>query len=502
MSSRFPELPSVARVSPVFRIMMNRFGIIRQFDAGSVVATVILLLIVGLGPLYFGSVLPREKIALQVAAFMALAAVAAGRKSISELRTVAVPCLAVAAIGCFGILQSLSWPRFLTTFIAPNLADIWTETAAITGRATGLIPLSISPSVSRETGIHWLAIAACLAAAGLVGRERRLRLLVGTGLLCVAIFEIVYGSDNWFARSGKIWGLEVAGDSSRVRGTFVNPDHLAFFLTLAVTVCFAWLWWSLRRMSRRGQLERRLLYAVQPCLIFLMLFVGLAFTGSRAGLVAMVSAVLAQTLMLAVHYRRWQVGLLSSGVLGLGLAGIALFGLQKGLGRWMETSAFEVTWNSRQVVYRATLELWQMFPWSGSGLGTFRQAFPLVQPTDLKLSWSHAHSDALELLVTTGLFGPPVMAFGLLMLCRRLWTVFQQGRRSEDRGAGLAAMGALVGVSVHSLFDFSLTIPANAFTLALVCGLACGTATRPLSQESVNQSAADPSTDKQHDTAP
>ncbi|MEM7349338.1 MAG: O-antigen ligase family protein [Acidobacteriota bacterium] len=459
--------------------MKNRLGIIRQFDAGSNVATLILLLIACCGPLYFGSVLPRERIALQIGACMALAAVAGGRKTLTELADVKIPALAVAAVGTFGILQSLAYPRFLVELIAPRLAAAWTETAELTGAAIDWIPLSLSPSVSREVGLHWLALAACLTAAGLVGRERRLRHLLAFGVLAVAVFEIVYGSDNWFTQSGTIWGVEVGGDPSRLRGTFVNPDHLALLLIISNALCFAWLWWSVRRVGRSGTIERRLLHAVQPSLIFLMLFVGLAFTGSRAGLLAMVLAVLFQTLMLAVHYRRWQVGLLSSGALVLGLVGIALFGLQKGLGRWMETSAYEIALSSRFDVYQASLDLWLLFPWSGTGLGTFRQAFPLVQPVSLQQTWLHAHNDILELLVTTGLVGLPLMAYGLWALYWRLWKVFQRGRRSADRAAGLGALGAVVGVLIHSCFDFGLTLPANAFTLAIICGLACGTRILP-----------------------
>ena len=60
--------------------MKKLSGRVRRFDAGSVTATLILLLIGCLGPVYFGSVLPRERAALQIGAFMALAAVIASRK--------------------------------------------------------------------------------------------------------------------------------------------------------------------------------------------------------------------------------------------------------------------------------------------------------------------------------------------------------------------------------------------------------------------------------------
>ncbi len=457
--------------------MADRPGIIRQFDAGSVVAALILLAIIGLGPIYFGSVLPRERIALQTGGFLALAAVVAGRKPLSELRLIAIPALAVAAVGMLGLLQSMAWPRFLVQIVSSRLVALWEEASYLTGAAVDTVPLSLAPAVSRSTGIHWLALAACMAAAAAVGSERRLRRGLALAVLAVAIFEIVYGSDNWFAQRNSILGLIVGGDPTRIRGTFVNPDHLALLLIIATTLGFSWLWWSLRRMRREASIETRLLNAVLPGLLFLMLFVGLAFTGSRGGLVAIVLAILSQIMMLAIHYRRWQVGILYSGALALGLTGIMVFGLQKGLGRWLDTSAYDLALNSRPEVYRASWELWQLFPWTGTGLGTFRQAFPLVQPTNLDQTWIHAHSDVLELLVTTGLIGLPLMAYGLLALTRRLWTVFQLGKRSEDRAAGLGALGAVVGTLLHSTIDFGLTLPANAFILAVICGLACGSAT-------------------------
>ncbi len=454
--------------------MIKRLGIMRRFDAGSSIAALILLLIVCLGPLAFGGVLPRERAALQVGALIALAAVVAGRGTVTGLSPAAVPALTVAAVGFYGIGQSLPLPRGLASLVAPRLAGIWSGSMALSDHVAA--PLSLSPEVSRATGVHWLALAACLAAASVVGRERRFRRLFALGISAVAVFEIVYGSENWFAHKTSIWSVEVGGDPTRLRGTYVNPDHLAFLLTTACAGGFAWLWWSLRQVLRRGVLARRLFYASWPALLFLMLFVGLAFTGSRAGLAALATALVAQALMLAFHYRRWQAGVLASGALALGVAGIALFGLRQGLGRWLATSAYEVTWSSRLVVYRASLELWAMFPFTGTGLGTFRQAFPLVQPAELGLTWLHAHSDVIELLVTTGIVGPALAAVGLVALYRRLWTIFQYGRRSEDRAAGLCALGAVTGALVHSMVDFGLTIPANALSLAVVCGLACGAA--------------------------
>lgn len=463
-------------------------------------AALVLLAIVCLGPLPFGSVLPRERLALEIGAFLALAGLLASRREPASwgriFRPVAAPALALAAVGVFGLAQSLSWPAPLVGLVAPEMVEVWRAGGALVGEASGAVPLSLAPAVSRQVGIQWLAVAAALLAACAVGSERRLRRLLFWGLMATAVFEVVYGAENWFQSHGSIWGTPVPGDPGRARGTFVNPDHLALYLSIATAAAAAALWWSLRRTLWYSALERRLLYAMLPSLLFLLLFVGLTFTGSRAGLVAMAAAILVQAALLAFHYRRWQIGAVSILALVFGLGGVVTFGLQQGLGRLMATTAYEVTWSTRLVVYDAAWDLWRRFPWTGTGLGTFRQAFPQVQPAELELTWFHAHSDPLEVLVTTGVFTLPILGWGLWALVRRLWRVFQKGRRSEDRAAGLAVLGATVAVFLHSLVDFGLTMPANAFTFAIVCGLACGA---PLAKRRTARDAAEKVTEE---TAP
>ncbi len=474
------QRPSGGRVGDLRRPLGGRGGYLRRplggrggylQPLGSAVAAFGLLLIVCLGPLPYGSVLVRERSFLQICAFLALAAILAGRWRGTLPGRSMVPPAMIAAVGLWGIVQSLPWPRFVAELLAPGIVDVWDQALP----SAAAVPLSLAPAVSRAVGFHWLAIAAAMGAASLVGADRRARRLVIGGFLAVAVFEIFFGAEKWLGRSDVLWGLEVAGGSERLRGTFINANHLAFYLTTAVAVVLSWLWWSVRRVWRRGKIELLLLILI-PGLGFLVLFAGIAFSGSRAGLVASVVAILAYALLLATYYRRWLMGLLAVGVVGVGLGGMAFFGLQQGLARWATTSAYEVTWSSRFEVYRGSWELWRSSPWTGTGLGTFRQAFPSVQPAEVGGIWIHAHSDVLEFLATAGIVVLPLVAWGLYALLRHLTRAFRQGRRSEDRAAALGALVALTGAGVHSTVDFALTIPANAFTLAVLCGLACGVA--------------------------
>jgi O-antigen ligase len=213
-------------------------------------------------------------------------------------------------------------------------------------------------------------------------------------------------------------------------------------------------------------------------LVWSVLFAGVAFSGSRAGLAATVGATVVQGLLVAsVAWRRSRASGLAWALSGaavavVGVTVVVLIGMEQGLGRLAATSAYDLTWSARLDAYGATLALWRRFPWLGSGLGTFIDTFPMVQPGHLEELWRHAHNDALELLATAGLVGAALAAAGSVLLVRRLVLVLRQGSRTEDRAAAVAALGALAAVCAHELLDFGLTMPANGVALTVVLGAA------------------------------
>lgn len=436
-------------------------------------------LVVMVAPLPFGGVVPEAAAWLEAAAFVVLALTLVATRDRATERRVFWPVWALAGLALWGFLQSAPLPEAVVAVVSPEQIRLRSELAvALPLEANAARPaLSVAPEVSRAVALHLLSLAALWAAGVLLGPRRGCRRVVALGLATAVAVELVIGFESWMAGSKLIWGRLVQTDGLRLHGTFVNPNHFALFLELGLMVALAWVWWSFRRARDLAALENRVLLAGPPVLVWLALFVAVAFTGSRAGLLAAIGGTLVQAAALWFLGRRRPASALAIGALTLaGVSVVAWVGWRQGFGRWIASSSTSGL-ASRTEVYEASLELWQRFPFVGSGLGTFREAFGLVQPASLAGSWWHAHSDWLELVVTAGLIGLALAAFGVLSLLRRLLKVLRQGRRSEDRAAALAALGAVAAAGLHEMVDFGLTMPANALTLVVVLSLASAAAT-------------------------
>ena len=427
-------------------------------------------------PLPFASVMPWSHTVVQVTAFLLLGFASLVASRLAGMRAAALPAACVAGVALVGAIQSATIPVTIVRIFSPEHARLQAN-AGEQLRSAGLdhnvaSTLSLNPGASRAAALTWLAVAACMLVAAAAASERRHRRVLAAAIVASGLFQVIFGARALAFSPGMIWGKEVTSDATRLRGTFVNPDHLALYLELVLPVVFAWGWWALRR-AREEPVERRVALIAPPVVAWVTLFVGLAFTGSRGGLVAACTGAAAQGLLLAARQRRWRLGIAGILVALVGIGAVASIGLQQGLGRWLATSQYEVTWNDRLKVYGASVELWHRFPVTGTGLATFRDSFSLVAPRFPTEGWYwHAHNDWLEVLVTTGLVGAALIAVALVAVVTCLGRRLRDGARSEDRAAALAALGALAAVAVHSCFDFGMVLPANAATLAILVGAA------------------------------
>jgi O-antigen ligase len=436
----------------------------------------LLAVLVAWAPLPFGSVEPGAATLVR-AATLGAAALALVMGARTDLVAVRWPVLAALGLAVLGLLQSRAWPRALVASLSPDHQRLDAAAGELLGASAERVALSLAPDLSRAVALNWLAVAGLLVAAAACGGYRAPRRVLAGTLVATAVFQILYGSRQLALRSTEIWGSFAPGDATRLRGTFVNSNHLASYLEIALAVLFAAAWWCWRRARREEILERRLLLVGVPVVLWLGLLVALAFTGSRAGLVACLAGTFVQTALLARESGSRRPLLAGAGFVAAGMAAIAFVDLQGGLRRWFAPGGSGGL-SARLVADAATFDLWRRYPVTGTGLGSFRESFPMVQPAGLEGSWWHAHNDLLEMLATGGVVGLGLLLLGLVALVLRLDRSLRRGSRSEDRAAGLAALGALATLGVHELFDFGLTMPGNWVPAVAVCGMAVAVSVR------------------------
>jgi O-antigen ligase len=445
--------------------------------------TLMLAALLLFAPLAFGGALGWVETAIELTLALLLAATAALGWPVAAwgraLRAAAAACFGLGGLAFF---QSVSWPQGLVALVSPRHLELWRQARTLVP-AGGGVPLSLAPDTTRATALAFLAVGAALLVGSAAGSTRPSRRWLGGAITGAALFQVLYGAPRWMSHDQLIWGIEAPGETSRLRGTFVNANHFALSMELALAVAFAALWWGVGRARREPALERRIALVALPGLLWMTIFAALVFSGSRAGLIAAITATAVQGAALAAARRHWRLAPLG---LGLALAGVLVtvaLGAREGQGRALAASAADASWTGRVAAWRATLALWRDFPATGAGLGTFADAFPLVQPQSLRGYWTHAHNDGLELLALSGPLGVAAAGLAVFVVARGLGRRLRtEGLRSEARAAVVAALGALAAAAVHETFDFGLTLPANAITLAVICGAALAAGAPPGSE--------------------
>jgi O-antigen ligase len=258
-----------------------------------------------------------------------------------------------------------------------------------------------------------------------------------------------------------------------LRGTIYNPDHFAFYLELMFPVALGLLFARLHLFDPGEDLREKILHVSEDRKLIVLFIVpvllaaGIYLTGCRAGIAVLALSTLffaTMSIYLRVSFSlRKHLRLIF--ILGLLLA--VFVGLQNTLDKFIAKGLFETT--GRPEYWATTLRMFRDFPAFGTGLGTFPHAYFLYGSQS---SWvSHAHNEYVESLSDLGAAGF-VLFFALLgLLAFSLLRMWIARRHPEIKPVVLGVLTALFAAMFHSVFDFSLRVPANAFLFIILFAL-------------------------------
>jgi hypothetical protein len=337
---------------------------------------------------------------------------------------------------------------------------------------------SVSPVATAEATLEVTAFFAALATFATIAQARRMTLRLAAVLLASASAQGVFGVIQSAMAPKTIYGIAPTIAQTPF-GSYVNHNHFAGLIEMAVPLAIGWSLGLWRRSS-----------GPTPAVIALAgLGLGLAAielaSRSRGGLLALIGAMSSLGLLWWIrHHRRERRALdvFVAGIVSVAVIGFAWIAVPSDVRQHLFTvarGAADSSGSYRVDVARDTLRLTVSRPWIGAGLGAYDDAIPAFKRAHGDVRTTHAESDLLQLMAETGLLG--VAACGALapVLLRELKR--RQAERGDPvrRGLTLGALAGAIGLAIHSLVDFNLHIPSNALVFVGLLGLCAAPTTRP-----------------------
>ncbi len=283
-----------------------------------------------------------------------------------------------------------------------------------------------------------LAVAAAMALAGIISR--------------------------WIVPQGNtlLWIIPVPHGLPGPMGGFMNRNHFAGFCAM-LSPAAAYL--AIHDLGRR-----RFLAALFNIAAAMVLSLGVFLALSRGGMLAWAAGV---GTLLATPRRHGRITRMTAAATLL-LITVGALALQHAPVRERMLSlrhpGAESSVQSRLDAWRDSLRIWRQYPLLGAGPNAFRAVYPQHRTTTARDARDFAENEYVQWLAETGIAGTLLLAWGAVILVRRLGTAWREAGPAVA-GQLAAATGALVAAAVHALVDFPMHLPLYALTLGSLTGM-------------------------------
>jgi len=378
------------------------------------------------------------------------------------------------------LFQMVPLPEGLLKLISP--ASLTTYATFGNAPAGAYHPISLNPDATRRELFRVLAYAAIFfVIVSHYRTKEQVHSLVKT-ILAMGCFLVIFAilqKMTWNGRVFWIYPVDEGVPVSLIWGPYINHNHFAGYLEMAISLGMGLLLYSAPRVKALPETALGLKVArfladekfVPYALLFLLVLVMTAtlfMTFSRGGTIAFVVS------SLFFAWITWRRRTLRSKTALLAILAAVIFAAVV-LAAWDRLeerfAKLEEDHISRLSVALDSIGIVRDYPVLGTGLGTFESAYMRYQTTMPRVLFDHAHNDYVELVTDTGIIGL-LLAAGMALVFFRM--VFRRWRRKHGmfgKCIGAGGLASFVAIAVHSFTDFNLHIPANALLFAVISAL-------------------------------
>lgn len=347
--------------------------------------------------------------------------------------------------------------------------------------------LSLAPYLTRfavvQLTIYFVFFAAALT---FINNQKRMRAVVVTVISFGALWAF-FGILQRLASLDEIYGVRESSQAITF-ASYVNQHHFAALMEMTLGLTLSLLFGKATKADKR-------VFLIVAAVIMGM---ALLFTGSRGGVISFLAVLLFIVAANVVKKRtesssdeggkkqgsyRRNFGLLVGAfaiILGLFGAVIMLGGdasLLRGVGLTTE-SGTDLS-NGRSHFWQTALKIIFDYPILGTGLDSFGIAFTRYDTWNGDLRVEQAHNDYLQILADAGILGFLCAASFIFLLFKRGLQVAAKSSDIFRRNTAMGALAGCFGILIHSLFDFPLRTPGNAYFFLIFAALATTTINYP-----------------------
>jgi len=341
------------------------------------------------------------------------------------------------------------------------------------------IPLHGSIALDREKALSSLLQLATYGtvfwlSAHLGKDQKRAKAIILT-IIAASVVYALYGLVVYFAGNQTILWYRKTAYLEDLTSTFVNKNTYATYAGLG-WICVLALFYddlgkSVSKTSTTNERLRQFFVFIERrgwryLLAMSLLITALLFAHSRAGFSSTLVGIMAFCIALTLT-RSSDRKFIRKFAAGCFLVVILFFATS---GKMLDErfARTDLTTEERPHVYRLAMRAIADQPLLGSGLGSFEALFRFYRTPDIQSRFDLAHNTYLETALDLGIPAAAIL-FGVLG-CISILNIHAARIRRRNQAFPCLGIGTTTLIAVHSLFDFSVQIPAVAITYAAIIG--------------------------------
>jgi O-antigen ligase len=305
---------------------------------------------------------------------------------------------------------------------------------------------------------------------------------IARGVSVLGVVMAIAGVVQKALWNGKIYGFWTPNEAGDSFGPFVNRNHFAGWMLMALPLVIGYFFGRVARGMRdvKPGWRNRLVWfssadaskTILAGFAALLMALALVLTMSRSGaiglLVALVIAGWFVTRRQSTPLRR---AVLATFLVFVGVFVVWWVGIDRLENRFNETGSV-VGLNGRLGIWADTWRIAGRYLLFGTGLNTFGTATLFYQTADLARHYVQAHNDYLQLLSDGGLLICIPAVILIFVFVGRVARRLGESSSDADYWIRIGAVTGILAIAFQEAFDFSLQMPGNAALFVLLLVLA------------------------------